>query len=131
MSVLAPSFVWQRLFECDKRLEWVNHSPVGDKWVMTLSGIHLRLRQRTIGQSVSVLHVFMVNCSPWTRDVPRLNVTNTNVSESVSVLAAFQEKSWRSVVCLSWITVVRCYQKLSERNLLIRLIWKFLKALRF
>ena len=84
-----------------------------------------------LGQSVSVLHVFMVNCSPWTRDVPRLNVTNTNVSESVSVLAAFQEKSWRSVVCLSWITVVRCYQKLSERNLLIRLIWKFLKALRF
>jgi len=35
VSVLAPSFVWQRLFECDKRLEWVNHSPVGDKWVMT------------------------------------------------------------------------------------------------
>ena len=35
MSVLAPSFVWQKLFECDKRLEWVNHSPVGDKWVMS------------------------------------------------------------------------------------------------
>ena len=33
--VLAPSHVSRRLFECDKRLEWVNHSPVGDKWVMT------------------------------------------------------------------------------------------------
>ena len=33
--VLAPSYVCRRLFECDKRLEWVNHSPVGDKWVMT------------------------------------------------------------------------------------------------
>ena len=32
---LAPSHVSRRLFECDKRLEWVNHSPVGDKWVMT------------------------------------------------------------------------------------------------
>ena len=33
--VLAPSHVSRRLFECDKRLEWVNHFPVGDKWVMT------------------------------------------------------------------------------------------------
>ena len=32
---LAPSHVSQRLFGCDKRLEWVNHSPVADKWVMT------------------------------------------------------------------------------------------------
>ena len=32
---LAPSHVSRRLFECDKRLEWVNHFPVGDKWVMT------------------------------------------------------------------------------------------------
>ena len=32
---LAPSHVSRRLFECDKSLEWVNHSPVGDKWVMT------------------------------------------------------------------------------------------------
>ena len=32
---LAPSHVSRRLFECDRRLEWVNHSPVGDKWVMT------------------------------------------------------------------------------------------------
>ena len=33
--VLAPSHVSRRLFECDKRLEWVNHSSVADKWVMT------------------------------------------------------------------------------------------------
>ena len=32
---LAPSHVSRRLFEYDKRLEWVNHFPVGDKWVMT------------------------------------------------------------------------------------------------
>ena len=32
---LAPSHVSRRLFEYDNRLEWVNHSPVGDKWVMT------------------------------------------------------------------------------------------------
>ena len=26
--------VWRSLFECDKRLEWVYQSPVGNKWVM-------------------------------------------------------------------------------------------------
>ena len=32
---LAPFIGWKRLFERDKRLEWVYHSLVGYKWVIT------------------------------------------------------------------------------------------------
>ena len=35
LIILVNLLSWIESFESDKRLDWVNHSPVGDKWVMT------------------------------------------------------------------------------------------------